>query len=193
MAALRELFDRAQQTGDLGCIVGMAKHRQAEGRLGDEDIAGNRLERRAGRIAPTLVVAGNNDGQALPADHHLGAPQDMTRGNQGDGDAVALDGLTVLEAARGPGESLAVADGHDRQGLRRGGHRLVARAGVVGVAMGDHRPVHGPNRVDVEVARGAIEAGRSGAEKVLRPDHFGGPITSGEYRRRREVVPIRAA
>ena len=47
----------------------------------------------------------------------------------------------------------------------------MARAGVVGVAMGDHGPVHGADRVDVEVSRRAVEAVRSGTEKVFRLDH----------------------
>src|SRR5690606_29526930 len=60
----------------------MAKNRKAEGRLGDEEIAGHGLERRAGRIGPSLVVAG--DDGTLPAivEDDLGAAEDMSGGNE---------------------------------------------------------------------------------------------------------------
>ena len=44
VGALGELLDRAQQPGDLVACVGVPEHRQAEGGLGDEDVAGDRLE-----------------------------------------------------------------------------------------------------------------------------------------------------
>jgi hypothetical protein len=37
--------------------------------------------------------------------------------------------------------------------------------------MSDHGPVHGTDRVDVEVSRRAIEARGSGTEKVFGLDH----------------------
>ena len=40
MAAFREQLDRVQKAGDFALVRRMAEHRQAEGRFGDEDIAG---------------------------------------------------------------------------------------------------------------------------------------------------------
>ena len=70
-------------------------------------------------------------------------------------------------------EPQAVAFAHDVQGLRRRQHRPVAGAGVVGVAVGDHRARHRTHRVDVEVAGRAIEPLGLRAEQVLGADHLG--------------------
>ena len=171
VAALGELLDRGQKAPDLTRVVRMAEHRQAEGRLGDEDVTGYRLEPRAGRVTAALVVAGDHHGQALPAHHRLGGTQHVAGGDQGHLDAIVGERLAIGRGLALAGEVLSVAGRHDRQGLGRGGHGAMARAGVVGVAMGDHGPVHGADRVDVEVSRRAVEAVRSGTEKVFRLDH----------------------
>src|ERR1700743_3874166 len=44
----------------------------------------------------------------------------------------------------------------------------MAGAGMVGMAMGDHRALDGAHGIDVEVARFAAEAGGDGSEQVLR-------------------------
>ena len=55
----------------------VAKHRQGERRLGHEDIAGLRLEGRAGWVGPALVIPGNDDPSALVFDDELRAAQDV--------------------------------------------------------------------------------------------------------------------
>ena len=50
MRALRKQRHRRQQLLHLVRRIAMAEHRQAERRLGDEDVAGHHFERRAGRI-----------------------------------------------------------------------------------------------------------------------------------------------
>ncbi|MNT35549.1 hypothetical protein D3C72_1715800 [compost metagenome] len=72
MGALGELLDRTQQAADLLGVWGMAKDRQAKGRLGDEDVAGHGFEGGAGRVAPTFVVARGGDGQACLSHGRLG-------------------------------------------------------------------------------------------------------------------------
>ena len=42
----------------------------------------------------------------------------------------------------------------------------MARAGMVGMAMGDQRPFDGADRIDVEVAEGAVEPLRGLGEDV---------------------------
>ena len=56
---------------------------------------------------------------------------------------------------------------HDGEGLARRQDFAVSGAGVVGVAMGDHRAVDRPHGIDVEIARLAIEPGRAGTEQVF--------------------------
>jgi hypothetical protein len=62
MAALGKHRQRAQQLADLLGVRRVAEDRQAEGGLGDEDVAFPRavfrLEGGAGGVAPALVVAG---------------------------------------------------------------------------------------------------------------------------------------
>ena len=65
-----------------------------------------------------------------------------------------------------PAKSVAVAHGHDAQGLPRRHDGAVARAGVIRMAMGDQRPLHRADRIDVEVAEGAIEPLRGLGEDV---------------------------
>ena len=55
MRALRKQRDRMQELGDFAVGVAVPEHRQREGRLGDEDVAGDELERRAGRIGATFL------------------------------------------------------------------------------------------------------------------------------------------
>ena len=95
----------------------------------------------------------------------------MAGGHQRDLDAVALDRLAVAHGFCRAGEILAIARGHDREGLRRRHHRAVAGARVVGMAVGDHRARHRPHRIDVEIARRAIEPGRGGTENAFRFGH----------------------
>ena len=57
--------ERRKQAADLARVGLVAEHRQAEGRLGDEQVAAHQLERRRRGIGPPLVVAG--DDGAAPA------------------------------------------------------------------------------------------------------------------------------
>src|SRR5262249_58181507 len=77
VTALREQSKGVKQLVDLLRIWRMAEHWQPKCRLRDEDIASTRLERRAGRIRPTFVVAGNHDPGAAVFQHDLGAPEHM--------------------------------------------------------------------------------------------------------------------
>ena len=132
----------------------MAEHRQAEGGLGDEDVAGDRLERRAGGVAPALVIPRDHHGQAARPDHDLGRAQHVAGGNEGDLHRVAHDPLAIGGGLGRSGEALAVALRHDRQGLGRGQHRAVARARMIRVSVGDHRPGDRRDRVDPDNRRG---------------------------------------
>ncbi len=169
VAAFGELPDGLQQSGDLLGVGREAEHRQAEGGLGDEHLAGHRLEGRAGRVAPSLVVSRDHHGQAGVAHHRLGRAQDVAGGRQADLDIVAAERLAVAHRLGSAAEVLAVAGGHDLQRLGGGDHHAVAGPGMVGVAVGDHRPIHRPHRVDEEIAGGAVEPLGLWAEQGFRP------------------------
>ena len=62
----------------------MAEDGEGEGRLGDEDVAGDGFERRAGRVRLALVVAADDGSAALVFQHHLGAAEDVAGGAEGD-------------------------------------------------------------------------------------------------------------
>ena len=144
-----------EQPVDLAAGIGMAEHRQAEGRLGDEDVARHRHERRAGRVGAALVVARHDHPLAAMFEHDLRRAQHMAGGNEADIDLADADGFAIGD--RLP-VLLAVADAHDRQRFGRRQHLAMAAAGVVGMAVGDQRPGLGLRRVDPGVGRAHIDA-----------------------------------
>ena len=91
--------------------------------------------------------------------------------NQGDGHIVARHSPAVGGRLGRNRKVSAIAFRHDRQGLRRRQHRAVPGPGVIGMAMGDDRTVYRAHRINIEVARRAIEPLGSGAKKVLRAYH----------------------
>src|SRR5262245_22758414 len=78
MRAVRELAHRIAELSDLAAIVGMSKDRQREGRLGDEDIAGDRFEPRTSRVGTPLVVAGGDDPRPILLHRDLRRTEHMT-------------------------------------------------------------------------------------------------------------------
>ena len=141
-----------------------AVDRQAEGRFGDEGVAAHRLERRAGAVVFHLVVARRHPDPAAVLQPHLGRPEDMARRVQRDLHPVVLEGLAVgqrlqVDVGAQPGAQRALAVGL-RQVVR------MAPAGMVGVRMGDDRPLHRLPGVDVEIARRAVQAFGTGDDEV---------------------------
>ena len=179
--ALGELERRGHQLGRLLAGRRMAEHRQGEGRLGDEDLAGLGLEGGAGRIGPALVVAGDDDGQPLPGDRRLGRAQHMAGRRQPHIDPVAAHRLAIGHRLHRPGEVRAIAFGHDVQRRGRGDDRAVPGARVIGVAMGDHRPRDRLGGVDIEVPRRAVETLGPWMQQAFRLDQGGRPL--GVWRR----------
>ncbi len=169
VAALGELGDRLQQGGDLLAIGREAEDREAEGRLGDEHIARDRLESRTGRVAPPLVVARDHHGQAAMAHHRLGRAQHVTGRRQADLDPVAGQAFAIGDRLGRAAVVLAIAGGHDLKRLGGGDHHPVAGPGMVGMAMGDHRALHRPHRVDEEIAGRAVKPLGLGTEQGFRP------------------------
>src|SRR5690349_16124458 len=95
MAAFRVQIDGVQKAGDFALVRRMAEYRQAEGRFGNEDIAGNRLERRAGRIGAALVVARCHDPAATVFQHRLSTAKDMTGRGETDIDITDPQALAI--------------------------------------------------------------------------------------------------
>src|SRR3546814_13575949 len=75
----------------------MAEYRQAEGRLGDENVARHDLEARAGRVGPPLVIAGDDDPLALIFHQDLRAAEHMPRGMEAEAHPAAFEALAVSE------------------------------------------------------------------------------------------------
>ena len=129
MGALGEQRDGIEELTHLARRVRHPEDRQAEGRLGDEDIAGHHLEGQAGRVVGALVIARDHHPHALRLDGDLGRAEDMagrreTHRHVADADVLAEHRLLARLA-----EILAVAHGHDPQGLARGQHLAVAGTG----------------------------------------------------------------
>ena len=65
------------------------------------------------------------------------------------------------------------ADAHDGERFRRGERFPMAGPGMVAMAMGDHRLRHGDGRIDIKVARLAVEAARRRIEPGARVQGVG--------------------
>ena len=109
MRALGKQFDRAQQLGDLGIRIAVAKHREPEGRLGDEGIAPDRLERRASRVGHILVVARCDHARAVCGDANLCRAKHMPGRMERHLDAAELQLFSVGDRLRRSGKILAIA------------------------------------------------------------------------------------
>ena len=146
----------------------MAKHRKAECRLGDEDIAWHDLEWFAGRIGRILVIARCDDSSRAVIDRDLRRAQHMACRMKGHIDIAEPDRLAIGDRLRAAGEILAVAQTHDVQCLLRRQHSAMARAGMIGMTVGDQRPLNRPHRIDMKAAGLAAEAGGHRHQDVLR-------------------------
>ena len=82
VAALGKQNDRMQQLVDFLVVGRVSENRQPKRRLGDEEIAINRLERWAGRVWSALVVAGNHYPAAAIIEHDLSAAQHVAGRHQ---------------------------------------------------------------------------------------------------------------
>ena len=147
----------------------MAEDRQAEGRLGDEDVAGHRLEsrRRSGRARACSRRRRRCAGRAIrprsgPSRAHGRRARSVKSTSPMRVVSPGHGGLSRFRKA------LAVAQRHDRQRLARRQHGAVAGAGMVGMAMGDQRPRHRAHRIDMDVGGRAIQAGRRRDQQIRR-------------------------
>ncbi len=168
MGALGKQRDRVQKLGDLGVGIAMAEHRQRECRLGDENVAGNELERRASRIGNVLVIAGGDDAHPVGGDGDLCRAKHMAGGMKRDCCAIDLEALTVGDRLIRAGEIVAVAQPHQIERLLGRQHGAVSGAGMIGMGVRDQRPLHRARRIDMETAEFAAHAGRRRHEDVFR-------------------------
>ena len=79
--------------------------------------------------------------------------------------------LAVTDRLGAAREIVAIAQPHHVERLLGAQHRAMAGAGVVGMAVRDYGALDGPDRVDMETARLAAQAGGDGHQDVLRT-HF---------------------
>src|SRR5580692_8839469 len=149
-----------QQLVDLDPVGRMAEDRQSEGSLRDEEIAVARLEGRASRVRPALVVAGDDDPRAAVVEHDLRAAQHVTGGDEAYPDPVDRDGFAIVQRLQRTSGQLAVTRLHDRNRARRREDALVAWPGMVAMPVRDDGALHREQRVDVKAAGLAIEPGR---------------------------------
>ena len=83
-------------------------------------------------------------------------------------DVAEPDLLAIADRLRRAGEILAIAQPHHVQRFLRRQHRAVAGAGMVGMAVGDHGALDRADRIDVEAAGLAAQAGSNWQQDVLR-------------------------
>ena len=168
VGAVGKLFDGDEQLGRFHARQRMMKHRQAEGGLCDEDIARHRLEGRAGGVHAALVVSRGDDAHPVHFHRDLRRTQHMACWMETDGNAVYLHLLAECHRLFAAAEILAITDAHYIQRLARGQHRAMAGAGVVGMTVGDERPRHRADGIDIKITRRAIKALGRGIQQLFR-------------------------
>jgi hypothetical protein len=168
MRPLRKQRDRGQELPDLVAGGTVTKHRQPEGGLGDEDIAGHHFERRAGGVRRVLVVAGGDDAGVLAGHRDLRRAQHMAGGVKFEGDITEFYRFAIGDGLGAAGKMVAVAQPHHVERFLRGQHRAMAGPGVVGMAVGDHGALDRPHRIDMKAAGLAAQTGGDGHQDVLR-------------------------
>ncbi len=165
--AVGKIGERLQQLCDLAVIGLVAIDRKPECRLGDEEIAGDKLEACAGRVAPALVVARDHRPPAAMVDHHLGRAENVSGGNERHRYVADPDWPPVVEWLEGCPCPRPEPQLHDVDRIGRRQHRIVAGPRMVRVAMGDDSARHRRMRVDMEVSRHAIKPMLIGAEPTF--------------------------
>ena len=91
----------------------------------------------------------------------------MAGGIERDCHGADLERLAIAQRLRGPGEILAIAQPHQIERLLGGEHAAMTGARMIGMAMGDHRLLDRPDRIDMEAASRAAKAGRRERKDVL--------------------------
>ena len=157
MAAFRLFLYRGQKTRNLLSRVRMLEDRQPEGCLGDEQIAGNKLEILGRTVGMRLVIAGDDRDPAPIGQPDLRAAKDMAGREQCDGHRSVDKRCSEIEFLKGAGAMRPVTLLHDGDCLRRRQHMIMPRTGMVGMAMCDNRAPDRTSRVDIGVDRLYIE------------------------------------
>jgi hypothetical protein len=143
--------------------------REREGRFGDERVAAYHLERRAGRVGNSLVVAGHHPVLAVRCDADLRRAADVPRRVQRDRDVAQPPALAPLHGLQRQVSAQPVPQ--QRLALARGEVGRAPVSGVVGMRMRDDRPCHRTPRIDEEVAGIAVQPVRGGAQQRRRDGH----------------------
>ena len=136
---------------------------EAEGGLGDEGVAADRLVRGRGGIGIGLVVARDDPDLAAVLEADLGGAEDVSGGMQRDADAADGGRGTVGQ----PGDVRLGRQAAPQHAHALGGGEIGAAAPrhVVAVGVGHHGPVHRAPRIHVEVAGLAVEAALGESEE----------------------------
>lgn len=101
-------------------------------------------------------------------DRDLRGAQHMARGMEHDRDTAQPDLLSIGHRLRRAREIISVAQPHDVERFRRRQHRPMAGPGMIRMAVGDDRAVHGPHRINVEAAGLAVQSGGIKHQNVVR-------------------------
>jgi len=168
MRAFWEQTQRRHELFNFAPRVRMAKHRQAEGRLADEHVAGHDFKRRAGGIAGALVIAGDDDALARVGHADLRGTEHMTGGMEAHVHAAETDRFAISGDLPRAAKILSVPQRHDGQRLARGQNGAMPPARVIGMGVSDERARHGAHGIDVKIARRAVKASGRGLKKMRR-------------------------
>ena len=115
-----------------------------------------------------LVVARNHRALSFVFDHNLRRAEDVPGRHQPHRDISGFEWFAIGKSLHGVTRHRAKPDFHDGHRVSRGKNRLMAGPRMVGMAMGDDGALNGRMRIDVEIARHAIETARIRSEPCLK-------------------------
>ena len=155
-----------------------AVDRQAEGGFGDEHVAAHRLEGRAGAIVLQLVVARGDPDLAAVLQPHLRRAEHVARRVQRQAHAVHVDPLAVGQRLQTDVSAQPRAQHAGALRLRQ--IRAVPAPRMIAVRVRDDGARHRLPRVDVEVARRAVQPLGALHDQVARGGVGGDGVLHGE-------------
>ena len=106
--------------------------------------------------------------KAIALDGNLGGAQNMAGGVKPHSHIPDPDLRAQTGGLSGAGMVSAIADRHDVEGFRRRQHVAVAGAGMVGVAVGDQRPVDIAHRINEKTAWRTVKPLAARDQQVFR-------------------------
>lgn len=144
-------------------LIGPDERRFAESRFGDERMTADRFKSRTGLIGSDLVISGDDPDFTFIFDANLSRSENMSGGMKRNADSLKIEFLAVFKRFN----RCARSESSRENSPARRSSEISTRSfsGMVGVRVGDNRPVNRLMRIDEEFSRGTEKSCRGELEE----------------------------